>query len=142
MMYQLGIDISKAKFDASLLIDGKPKLKTFDNTVDGFGELLRWLAPHEVDSIHACMEGTGRLWEPLSEFLHSKNFVVSVVNPAKIKGFAQSELRRSKTDEIDARIIARFCRAQNPAAWVPPPPEIKAIRDRQRYIEALKDNRI
>lgn len=138
-MNQLGIDISKAKFDAALLTDGKYKLKIFDNTVDGFNALMNWLSPYKVNSIHVCMEGTGRLWEPLAEFLHSKNIIVSVANPAKIKGFAQSELRRSKSDVIDAKIIARFCRALMPAAWVPPSAENKAIRDRQRYIDALKN---
>jgi transposase len=140
-MHHLGIDISKTKFDACLLIDGKPKLKTFGNSFDGFLLLMKWLDDHDARSVHVCMEGTGRLWEPLAEFLHSLNCLVSVVNPAKIKGFAQSELRRSKTDKIDAKIIARFCRSHVPSAWLPPPPEIKAIRDRQRYIEALKDNR-
>ena len=141
-MYQLGIDISKAKFDAALLIDGKYKSKVCDNNIDGFNALIQWLEPHDHRVIHVCMEGTGRLWEPLAEFLYARNFVVSVSNPAKIKGFAQSELRRSKTDEIDAKIIARFCRAHDPAPWVAPAAEIKAIRDRHRYIDALKDQRI
>lgn len=70
------------------------------------------------------MEGTGRLWEPLAEFLYSLKYVVSVVN-----------------DKIDAKIIARFCRAQTPRGWVPPSAEIKAIRDMQRYVDSLKDNR-
>jgi transposase len=140
-MYQLGIDISKTKFDVCLLIDGKNKLKTFGNSFDGFLLLIKWLDDHNARSVHVCMEGTGRLWEPLAEFLHSENCLVSVVNPAKIKGFAQSELRRSKTDKVDAKIIARFCRSHVPSAWVPPPAEIKSIRDMQRYIEALKDHR-
>lgn len=50
-------------------------------------------------------------------------------------------MRRSKTDKIDAKIIARFSRAQTPMAWVPPPPEIKAIRDMQRYVEELTEHR-
>lgn len=140
-MSMLGIDISKTKFDACLLLDNKPVSKTFGNSYDGFNEVMRWLSEQGASSVHVCMEGTGRLWEPLAEFLHSQKCLVSVVNPARIKGFAQSEMRRSKTDKIDAKIIARFCRAQNPAVWVPPPAEIKAIRDMQRYLEALKDQR-
>ena len=46
----------------------------------------------------------------------SVDFVVSVVNPSRIKGFAQSDMRRSKTDKIGAKIIARFSRAQAPMA--------------------------
>jgi transposase len=140
-MCQLGVDISKTKFDACLLVDGKTSARTFGNSYDGFHELVRWLNEKGAESVHVCMEGTGRLWEPLADFLHSQGVQVSVVNPAKIKGFAQSELRRSKSDKIDAGIIARFCRAHNPSAWVPPAAEIKAIRDMQRYVDALKDQR-
>ncbi|MCA0315459.1 MAG: transposase [Candidatus Melainabacteria bacterium] len=140
-MYQLGIDISKTKFDACLLLEDKAPHKTFGNSYDWFQELLCWLREHKTNAVHACMEGTGRLWEPLADFLHAEKFVVSVVNPARIKGFAQSDMRRSKTDKIDAKIIARFSRAQTPMAWVPPPPEIKAIRDMQRYVEELTEHR-
>lgn len=140
-MHQLGIDISKTKFDACLLFGDKALHKTFGNSYDGFRELLCWLAEHKVTIVHACMEGTGRLWEPLADFLHTNKFAVSVVNPARIKGFAQSDMRRSKTDKIDSKIIARFCRTQTPPAWVLPPAEIKAIRDMQRYVEELTDNK-
>jgi len=140
-MYQVGIDISKTKFDACLLIDGKTKAKTFGNSFEGFNGLISWLAEHGATPAHVCMEGTGRLWEPLAEFLAERKYLVSVVNPVRIKGFAQSEMRRSKTDKIDAKIIARFCRAQTPTSWVPAPPEIKALRDMQRYVEVLKDNK-
>jgi transposase len=139
-MEQLGIDIAKKKFDACLLIGKKTALKTFANTNGGFQELMRWLRKHG-GSLHVCMEGTGRLWEPLAEFLHAHGYRVSVVNPLRIKGFAQSEMRRSKTDKIDASIIARFCQMQDPIAWTPPAEEVKAIRDMQRYVEALKANR-
>jgi transposase len=49
---------------------------------------------------------------------------VSIVNPARIKGFAQSELVRNKTDKIDAGIIARFCPDMKPKSWISPSPEI------------------
>ncbi len=140
-MYEVGIDISKTKFDACLLVDNKTKQKTFGNSYEGFSSLVNWLVEHDATAAHVSMEGTGRLWEPLAEYLASHHYVVSVVNPARIKGFAQSEMRRSKTDKIDAKIIARFCRAQSPTAWVAPPAEVKAIRDMQRYVDSLKENR-
>jgi transposase len=140
-MHQLGIDISKSKFDACLLSDNKTTFKTFGNSYDGFEALLTWLKERSASSVHVCMEGTGRLWIPLAEYLHSSGFAVSVVNPMRISGFAKSDLRRSKTDKIDAKIIARFCRAQNPYPWTPPAQEIATIRDLQRYLEELKSNR-
>jgi len=107
-MFHVGIDISKTKFDACLLGNNKPKLKVFGNSIEGFHAFMKWLEEEGVDSAHVCMEGTGRLWEPLADFLYAKKCQVSVVNPARIKGFAQSEMRRSKTCEFDdflARIL-------------------------------------
>lgn len=137
-MHHLGVDISKAKFDVSLLVENKYTPRVFNNDLQGFRNLVSWLQPLDKDSVHICMEGTGRLWEPLSEFLNDRGFYVSVVNPARIKGFADSELRRSKSDSIDAKIIARFCRSQSPKPWVAPSVEVKAVRDRQRHLDALK----
>ncbi|HEY9757173.1 MAG TPA: IS110 family transposase [Oculatellaceae cyanobacterium] len=137
-MHHLGIDISKLTFDASLLIEGKYRNKKFDNDEAGFVALLQWLESYTAEDVHACMEGTGRLWEPLAEFLCERDIRVSVVNPLKIKGFARSELRRSKTDKLDAQVIARFCRAIAPAPWKAPDQCLKEIRDIQRATDALK----
>jgi transposase len=60
------------------------------------------------------MEATGAYWEALALYLHGLDQHVSVVNPARIKAFAQSELLRTKTDAVDAALIARFCKSQNP----------------------------
>lgn len=140
-MHHLGIDISKGKFDACLLLENKTTFKTFGNSYDGFEGLITWLTEQGVKSVHACMEGTGRLWIPLAEYLHGRDIAVSVVNPLRICGFAKSDLRRSKTDRLDAKIIARFCRTQSPVVWTPPPVEVAAIRDMQRYLDELKSNR-
>ena len=44
-----------------------------------------------------------------------------MVNPARVKGFAQGELSRNKTDKADAQVIARFCKAMQPKLWEPDP---------------------
>ncbi len=110
----LGIDIAKLKFDIALLQDGKYKSKVFKNNLQGFEELLKWLEEQGVFSFHACLEATGIYGDALSKYLSHKGLVVSVVNPAQIKRFAQSELSRTKTDKADARLIARFCQTMKP----------------------------
>jgi transposase len=137
----LGIDISKAKFDVALLRDGKYKHKRFSNDAKGQQALLDWLGHQGVESIHACLEATGIYGEPLAEFLVDAGCTVSLVNPARIKGFAQSELVRTKTDKADAALIARFCAAMQPAAWQPQPKDIRQLRDLVRRLEALIDMR-
>jgi transposase len=67
--------------------------------------------------------------------------MVSVVNPARTKAYAQSELLRTKTDTIDAALIARFCQAHNPPSWHPPAPEIRMLQALARHLEQLKGTR-
>jgi transposase len=133
----LGIDISKNSFNVALLRSDKYKHKKLSNTFDGFNQLSRWLEKHGVKDVHACMESTSVYWEALAEYLYDKGYRVSVVNPARIKGFAQSELIRTKTDKVDASVIARFCRAMDPGLWTPEPKEIRELRSLVRRLEAL-----
>ena len=111
----LGIDIAKQKFDVALLADGKIKNKTCRNSTEGFEVLKMWLEKQGIQKVHACLEATGNYGEDLAIYLHEAGHTVSIVNPARIKGFAQSELVRTKTDKLDAGVIARFCLAMKPA---------------------------
>lgn len=142
----LGIDISKRTFDAALLpAPGRTRRASFANTEAGFGQLLDWLGTHRGDPgapLHACMEATGNYGLDLAAFLHGAGVRVSVVNPARIKAFGQSELIRNKTDRLDAALIARFCRAMAPSAWVPPTPRLRELRELARRCEALKAARV
>lgn len=137
----LGIDVSKKKFDVALLRNNKLKNKKFTNDGEGFEFLVQWLEKHDAMTAHVCMEATGIYGEALSEYLFDTGLTVSVVNPARIKGFAQSELLRTKTDQVDAGLIARFCQAMNPQTWSPQPKEIRQLRDLVRRLEALNDMR-
>jgi len=137
----LGIDISKGKFNAALLRVGKYRHKAFPNNSRGFEQLSKWLQGLGVMELHACMESTGVYGEELAEYLYDQGFSVSVVNPARIKGFAQSELIRSKTDKVDASLIARFCVAMKPSLWTPDPMEIRELRSLVRRVEALLNMR-
>ena len=112
----LGIDVSKAKFQASLLVAGKARNKSCTNDPSGFADLATWLERQGVSLVHACMEATGSHWERLATFLAERGHVVSVVNPAQIVGFAKSELIRTKTDGVDAGLIAACVRGDLPLA--------------------------
>jgi transposase len=84
------------------------------------------------------MEATNLYWEDVAEQLQKQGYTVSVVNPARIKGFAQSQLRRNKTDKQDSEVIADFCAAMQPAAWQPPSPLQRKLRALERHREALQ----
>ena len=135
----LGIDIAKQRVAVALLVDGKVKNKSFRNAPEGFEDLALWLAKLGIRQVHACLEATGNYGEALAIYLHEAGHTVSIVNPARIKGFAQSELIRTKTDKIDAGIIARFCLAMKPESWVPPSLEIRSMRALVRRVDSLID---
>jgi transposase len=135
----LGVDISKQKFEVALLVEGKIKNKSFLNTPEGFETLALWLKKLGVQLVFACLEATGNYGEDLALFLHEAGHPVSMVNPARVKGFAQSELVRTKTDKIDAGIIARFALAMKPDPWIPPPPEIRSLQALVRRADSLID---
>lgn len=138
----LGIDISKAKFDVCLInADGKLRHKQFLNTASGFDHLAAWLTKQKLDQVHACLEATGTYGEALAYHLHATGHRVSVLNPAAVKAFAASRLSRTKTDRVDAELIARFCLAQQPPAWTPPAAQVRELQALVRRLEALVEMR-
>ncbi|MCU0495137.1 MAG: transposase [Chloroflexaceae bacterium] len=131
----LGIDLAKLTFDATLhTTTGAQYYQVFPNTADGFAQLAAWLVQHAVSRVHACMEATNVYWEALATFLHAQGHTVSVVNPARIKGYAQATMQRNKTDKLDSAVIAAFCATHQPSAWQP-------LTDAQRRLRALVRHR-
>ena len=112
----LGIDISKRKFDACLAtIDTQgniqfKKVKKFSNTPEGFKNFIKWVEKikHPQLPVTFTMESTGVYHEALAYFLHGQGEHLSVLLPNTVKKFLQSLNIKSKTDKIDARVLARM----------------------------------
>jgi transposase len=138
-LFHLGIDVAKAKLDCALrLPNGKFRSKAIANSNDGFAQLTDLLASHQAIQVHACMEATGIYWEAIAQYLATAGVTISVVNPAQIKAYGASRLTRSKTDAVDARLIADFCAERQPAPWQAPSPEEIALRALVLRLEALQ----
>ena len=139
----LGIAIAKLKFNVCLInTKGKLKHKVFPNHATGFEQLTQWLSKLGLQCVHACLEATGTSSEALALHLHDSGQTVSLINPAATKAFAQSCLSRTKTDRVDAELSARFCLAQAPPAWAPPPPEVRELQALVRRLESLIEMRV
>lgn len=138
----IGIDIAKDKFDICLIReDYEPEHGTFDNTKKGFKTFHNFLKKRNANLGHFCMEATGVYYEELAHFLDKKDYPVSVINPLQIRAYAKSQLRRNKTDKVDALIIADFCRTQNPPLWTPPDPSWYELRALVRHLADLENDR-
>jgi len=135
----LGIDVSKKTLDAALIFDNWTLCKQFKNSLTGFDLLAVWLASFQIKQVHACLEATGVYGEAVALFLHERGDRVSVVNPLRIKGYANANMQRNKTDRLDARLIASFCQTQKPDAWQPPSEEVKQLQSLVRRVEVLAE---
>ena len=135
----LGIDVGSEGCQARLLRGAhEAEDLRFDNTASGFKTLRRYLKKRKLKTLHVCMEATGRYYEALAEFLYECGYAVSVVNPARIKAYADSLLSRNKTDHLDAVLIADFCRTQDPPLWTPPAPAQRELQALVRHLEDLQ----
>lgn len=118
-MYKvIGIDISKAKFDAFISQDKSHK--EYPNSLKGFKSLLKSCN----DNTLVVMEASGYYHTSLAHYLHEKGIKVSVINPLVIKRFSQMQLNRAKSDKKDAQTIARYAELNDPSIWEP---ESKAV---------------
>ena len=141
--FQLGIDVAKAKLDCALrLTSGKFRHKVVDNTPAGFKALDTWLAKEGAAALQVCMEATGSYWEAVAEHLAARpETTVSVINPAQIKAFGASQMVRTKTDKVDAKLIAQFCAERTPEPWQAPTPAEKTLRALVLRLDALQTMR-
>ena len=138
----LGIDIAKLKFNACLIRpEGRLKHKDFPNDTHGFEQLSAWLIKQGGAEAHACLEATGTYSDALAVYLHARGHTVSLVNPAAIKAYARSVLSRTKTDRVDASLIAQFCAERRPAAWTPPAPQLRELQALVRRLDSLIEMR-
>jgi transposase len=88
------------------------------------------------------MEATGTYWMRMALYLHDAGLVVSVVNPIRSRYFARMRLQQSKTDAIDARLLAHLGMVMRPPVWVPPPAIYYELQQRLAYRDDLVAMRV
>ena len=100
----LGIDISKDRLDVHLLPEGTER--QYANDASGLRELIRWLEP--LAPARIVYEATGAYHRLLERMLGAKGLPLVKMNPQHTRAFAKAAGRLSKTDRIDAAMLARF----------------------------------
>ena len=86
------------------------------NTAAGFLELHTWLGGQDVQpqQTRVVLEATGSYSNVIALFLYEHDYVVSVLNPAVLVDHRHSVNVRSKTDALDARLLARYAQERRP----------------------------
>lgn len=97
-----GIDVAKEKVD--VCVRSLSQRQTFP--VEGRRKLIAWLRRHKVDK--AIMEASGGYERDWAKALREAGIEVRIVDPKRVRSFAQSAGRLAKNDSIDAEMIAWF----------------------------------
>jgi transposase len=126
----VGIDVSKDQLEVVLRHQEREQPRVCANSAAGCAELHRWLQGQGVQpqQTQVVLEATGSYSDAVALFLYEQSYVVRVLNPAVLVDYRKSVNVRSKTDALDARLLARYAAEQRPRAWKPLPPEMQTLR--------------
>ena len=133
-MTYIGIDVSKDSFVVAYPTKSGYTTKTFPNTTGGVRKFINSLP----EDCHCVMEATGNYSMLLLYLLQESNKPVSMENPQKIKHFARAMLSTTKTDEIDAKLIAMYGEKMNPAPYKIPSESIILLKQKRTVLRQLK----
>ncbi len=111
-----GVDVSKAKLVVAQ--DDVQTLAEVDNRPES---IAAWLAGLPKGAVVA-MEATGIYHRLLAHLAHAAGMRVYVLNPQTLKHYAWAIGQRGKTDNCDARMIARYVAHEQAKLrrWQPP----------------------
>jgi transposase len=108
MKNYVGVDISKAKFDAHCQgID-----RTFEQNHDGYRDFIDWLDSSSEDVIVVC-EASGGYENDLITALERQGIAYHIAHPNKVKGFIKARGCHAKTDSMDAKLIADYAQVMS-----------------------------
>ncbi len=109
-MNAVGIDVSKGKSTVTIRRPGDVVLMPpcdIPHTQSAINALIEQIKNLDGET-KACMEHTGRYYEPVANWLSDAGIFVSAVNPILIRDFGDDSLRAPKTDKADSKKIARY----------------------------------
>jgi hypothetical protein len=101
-------------------------LGKYPNTTTGFAALAKRvravLTTAPPPSVHLLVEPTGGYEAALVAFAYEQAWLVTLPNPRLVRSWATGTEQRTKTDDQDAWMLARFGAARRPAPsrpWLP-----------------------
>ena len=133
----IGIDVSRDRLDVAANTSSMAPFHV-PRDHDGLEDLIARLKP--LGAARIAIEATGGFETVVAAALASAGLPVVIVNPAQVRAFAQALGKRTKTDPLDAAVIARFAEATRPALRPLPDAETQALGDlvaRRRQIIAM-----
>lgn len=133
-----GIDIgSKSHWVCVLDEAGKVVVRPtkHEEGAEGYDKLREHLGSPQ--QLLIAMEATGHYWKNLFAFLCAEGYAVAVLNPLRARRYAEEDLKRAKTDSIDAKGLACFAAEKRPEPMQLPEPMLEQLRELVRFRERL-----
>lgn len=100
----IGADISKDHIDLYRLPNGSRR--RIANDSEGFAQLLAWIGKAAVSRI--VYEPTGAFHRAFEQALLAEGLPLSKVNPRRARRFGEAMGKLTKTDPLDAEMLANF----------------------------------
>ena len=144
----VGIDVSQFKHDIAILNQTKQLIhKPFviSDDYQGYHFLVNKLqllaTQYHPQQFKIGVEATSDDRKNLYYFVknQSDRFQLTIINPVQTRNWAETQLRRAKTDPIDAKDIALFMIEKCPAPSEPREPLFDIIKDIDHQIYALNN---
>ena len=130
----IGIDVSKDSFVAAYPRKNGYTTMTFKNDTKGVRSFITSLP----EDCHCVMEATGNYSMLLLYLLQQAGIPTSMENPQKIKHFSCAMMTVTKTDEIDAKLIAVYGEKMNPEPYKIPAESILLLKQKRTVLRQLK----
>ncbi len=134
-MTYIGIDISKSTFVAAFPSGSSYSTETYTNDTKGIRKFIGKLS---ADSHHCVMEATGNYCFLLLYLLEHAGITASLVNPKKIKNYSRVMMSVTKTDDMDARLIADYGEKMKPATYKFPSENLMLLKQKKTVVRQLK----
>ena len=137
-MNYIGIDVSHKELVVVISVKGKVRpAKTYENTAAGHKAIIQKCLKLKGES-RICLEATGIYHFDLAVAIsRTQELKVMVINPKTSHNFSKVLMKRSKTDEVDAEVLAIYCERMPFDPWERPADEIITLKAVSRRIAAL-----
>lgn len=136
---QLALDIGASKHAYAFEFDGRRKCGEVRNEHDTLRSFLSERL--KQGPVRMLVEATGVYYLDVAVLAHELGIEVMVINPRAAHHFAQAMLQRSKTDNLDAKMLLEFVKRMKFQAWTPPRKILLQLRYYGRYLTQLTDDR-
>ena len=113
----VGIDTSKRWLDVH--VSPADERLRVANSYSGIRQLKRWLLRYDIALV--VVEATGKWHRHVHRSLVASAIPVAVVDPYRVRRFAQAQGIFAKTDRLDARVLASFAAMMTPSVRAPAP---------------------